>query len=58
MVPWGPPYQGMYASAFWQRSVFQHWRVMLQHGRQFAWPWTERTAAACEVLATYPSLAG
>ena len=49
---WGPPYQGMYASAFWQRPVFQHWRGMLEHGRQFAAPGT-MNAAAGEVLATY-----
>jgi multiple sugar transport system substrate-binding protein len=49
---WGPPYQGMYASAFWQRPVFQHWRGMLAHGRQFAAPGT-MNAAAGEVLATY-----
>ena len=49
---WGPPYQGMYASAFWQRPVFQHWRTMLEHGRPFAAPGT-MNAAAGEVLATY-----
>ena len=49
---WGPPYQGMYDSDFWQRPVFQHWRGMLEHGRQFAAPGT-MNAAAGEVLATY-----
>ncbi len=33
---WGPPYKGMYDSAFWKRPVFQHWRGMLERGRQFA----------------------
>ena len=36
---WGPPYKGMYDSDFWKRPVFQHWRVMLERGRQFASPW-------------------
>jgi multiple sugar transport system substrate-binding protein len=49
---WGPPYRGMYKSAFWQRPAFQHWRVILERGRQFAAPGTI-TAAAGEVLATY-----
>ena len=49
---WGPPYPGMYASDFWQRPVFQHWRGMLEQGRQFAAPGTMH-AAAGEVLATY-----
>ncbi len=42
----------MYASDFWQRPAFQHWRVMLERGRQFASPGS-MTAAAGEVLATY-----
>ena len=49
---WGPPYKAMYDSDFWQRPVFQHWRGMLEHGRQFAAPGT-MNAAAGEVLATY-----
>jgi multiple sugar transport system substrate-binding protein len=49
---WGPPYRDMYASDFWQRPAFQHWRVMLERGRQFASP-GNMGAAAGEVLATY-----
>jgi hypothetical protein len=49
---WGPPYKGMYESVFWQRPAFEHWRVILERGRQFAAPGTI-TAAAGEVLATY-----
>jgi multiple sugar transport system substrate-binding protein len=49
---WGPPYKGMYDSDFWQRPAFQHWRVMLDRGRQFASPGS-MSAAAGEVLATY-----
>jgi hypothetical protein len=49
---WGTPYQGMYESDFWKRPAFQHWRVMLERGRQFASPGT-MNAAAGEVLATY-----
>jgi multiple sugar transport system substrate-binding protein len=49
---WGPPYKGMYDSEFWKRPVFQHWRVMLEHGREFASPGT-MNAAAGEVLTTY-----
>ena len=41
---WGPPYKGMYDSDFWKRPVFQHWRVMLERGRQFAVPWTMNAA--------------
>jgi len=48
---WGPPYKGMYNTAFWQRPTFQHWRVMLERGRQFASPGSQG-AAAGEVLAT------
>jgi multiple sugar transport system substrate-binding protein len=48
---WGPPYKGMYESDFWKRPAFQHWRVMLERGRQFASPGT-MNAAAGEVLAT------
>ena len=36
---WGPPYKGMYDSEFWQRPVFQHWRVMLERGRRVLFPW-------------------
>jgi multiple sugar transport system substrate-binding protein len=49
---WGPPYKGMYESDFWKRPTFQHWRVMLERGRQFASPGT-MNAAAGEVLATF-----
>jgi multiple sugar transport system substrate-binding protein len=49
---WGPPYKGMYESDFWKKPAFQHWRVMLDRGRQFASPGT-MNAAAGEVLATY-----
>jgi multiple sugar transport system substrate-binding protein len=49
---WGTPYKGMYESDFWKRPAFQHWRVMLERGRQFASPGT-MNAAAGEVLATY-----
>jgi multiple sugar transport system substrate-binding protein len=49
---WGPPYPGMYASDFWQRSAFQHWRVMLDRGRQFPSPGSQSPAAG-EVLATF-----
>ena len=48
---WGPPYKGMYANEFWQRPAFQHWRAMLEHGRQFGYPGSQ-SAAAGEVLAT------
>jgi multiple sugar transport system substrate-binding protein len=48
---WGPPYQGMYNSDFWKRPVFQHWRVMLERGRQFPHPGTQSPASG-EVLAT------
>jgi multiple sugar transport system substrate-binding protein len=48
---WGPPYKGMYNTPFWQSSRFQHWRVMLERGRQFASPGSQG-AAAGEVLAT------
>jgi multiple sugar transport system substrate-binding protein len=48
---WGPPYQGMYDSDFWKRPVFQHWRVMLERGRQFPHPGTQSPASG-EVLAT------
>ena len=49
---WGPPYKGMYDSEFWKRPAFQHWRVMLERGRQFPSPGSQ-TAASGEVLATY-----
>jgi multiple sugar transport system substrate-binding protein len=48
---WGPPYKGMYNTEFWQRPAFQHWRAMLERGRQFASPGSTG-AAAGEVLAT------
>jgi multiple sugar transport system substrate-binding protein len=48
---WGPPYQGMYNTPFWQSPKFQHWRTMLERGRQFASP-APMTAAASEVLTT------
>jgi ABC-type glycerol-3-phosphate transport system substrate-binding protein len=48
---WGPPYKGMYDTPFWQSSRFQHWRTMLERGRQFASP-AAMTAAAGEVLTT------
>jgi hypothetical protein len=37
---------------FWKRPVFQHWRAMLEHGRQFSSPGT-MNAAIGEVLGTY-----
>jgi multiple sugar transport system substrate-binding protein len=49
---WGPPYKGMYDSDFWKRPVFQHWRAMLETGRQFSHPGTAN-AATGEVLATF-----
>jgi len=49
---WGPPYPGMYNSDFWQRPTFQHWRVMLERGRQFPSPGSQ-SAAAGEALATF-----
>src|SRR5215510_12783173 len=49
---WGPPFKNMYDSKFWKRPVFQHWRPMLERGRQFASPGT-MNAASGEVLATY-----
>jgi len=48
---WGPPFPVMYNSAFWKSPNFQHWRVMLERGRQFASPGT-MTAASGEVLTT------
>jgi ABC-type glycerol-3-phosphate transport system substrate-binding protein len=48
---WGPPYPGLYNSDFWKKPAFQHWRVMLERGRQFASPGGQ-SAAAGEVLAT------
>jgi hypothetical protein len=41
----------MYASDFWQRPGFKHWRVMLDDGRQFASP-GRMGAAASEVVVT------
>ena len=37
---WGPPFPAMYNCAFWKSPKFQHWRVMLERGRQFASPGT------------------
>jgi hypothetical protein len=48
---WGPPFPSMYNSPFWQAPKFQHWRVMLERGRQFASP-APMSAAAGEVLTT------
>ena len=49
---WGPPFKNMYDSKFWKRPVFQHWRGMLERGRQFPAPGAMNPAAG-EVLATY-----
>jgi multiple sugar transport system substrate-binding protein len=49
---WGPPYKGMYDSDFWKRPVFQHWRVMLENGRDFASPGLTNPASS-EVIATH-----
>jgi multiple sugar transport system substrate-binding protein len=49
---WGPPYKGMYDSAFWKRPVFQHWRAMLDRGRQFPSPGIMNPASG-EVLASF-----
>jgi len=48
---WGPPYKGMYDSDFWNRPVFQHWRGILERGRQFAYAGIVNPASG-EVLAT------
>jgi ABC-type glycerol-3-phosphate transport system substrate-binding protein len=48
---WGPPYPGMYASAFWQQPAVAHWRAMVDRGRPFAAP-GPMTAAPAEVLST------
>jgi multiple sugar transport system substrate-binding protein len=48
---WGPPYKQMYESNFWKQPAFQHWRTMLERGRQFPHPGTTNPAAG-EVLAT------
>lgn len=48
---WGPPYKGMYDSEFWKQPKFQHWRTMLDRGRQFPAPGTVN-AASSEVIAT------
>src|SRR5262245_58761027 len=42
----------MYDSPFWKRPVFQHWRGMLERGRQFPAPGITN-AASGEVLATF-----
>jgi len=49
---WGPPYRGMYASEFWKRPVFTHWRQMQERGRHFASPATAPPAVG-EVFSTY-----
>jgi multiple sugar transport system substrate-binding protein len=48
---WGPPYPGLYSSAFWQQPAFAHGRAMVSRGRPFAAP-GRMTAAAAEVLST------
>jgi multiple sugar transport system substrate-binding protein len=48
---WGPPYQGMYDSDFWKRPAFQHWRTMLERGRQFSYAGIINPASS-EVIAT------
>jgi hypothetical protein len=48
---WGPPYKGMYDSDFWKRPVFQHWRGILERGRQFSYAGPMNPAAS-EVIAT------
>jgi multiple sugar transport system substrate-binding protein len=48
---WGPPYKGMYDSDFWKRPVFQHWRGILERGRQFAYAGITNPASG-EVVAT------
>src|SRR2546426_3611315 len=42
---WGPPYKNMYDSKFWKRPVFQHWRGMLERGRQVPAPGSMNPAA-------------
>src|SRR5438132_9557714 len=49
---WGPPYKNMYDSQFWKRPVFEHWRVMLERGRQFLSPGTTYVATGAW-LATF-----
>lgn len=49
---WGPPYKQMYDSEFWKRPVFQHWRAMIERGRQFPSPGNTNSAVG-EVLGTY-----
>jgi multiple sugar transport system substrate-binding protein len=48
---WGPPYKGMYDSDFWKRPAFQHWRTMLERGRQFSYAGLINPASS-EVIAT------
>ncbi len=48
---WGPVYKNMYESDFWKRPAFQHWRGMLDRGRDFPAPGI-MNAAAGEVIAT------
>lgn len=48
---WGPVYKGMYESDFWKRPAFQHWRGMLDRGRDFPAPGVVNPASS-EVIAT------
>src|SRR5258705_13428644 len=48
---WGPPFKNMYDSKFWKRPVFQHWRGMLERGRQFPAPGTMNPAPGGELAA-------
>jgi hypothetical protein len=41
----------MYDSDFWKRPVFQHWRSILERGRQFAYAGIINPATS-EVIAT------
>jgi len=41
----------MYDSDFWKQPVYQHWRAMLETGRQFPYPGTT-DAATGEVLSS------
>ena len=52
---WGPPYPGHVQQRLLATPAFQHWRAMLERGRQFASPGA-MTAAAGEVLRP-PSMA-
>jgi multiple sugar transport system substrate-binding protein len=48
---WGPPYKSMYDSDFWKRPAFQHWRTMLERGRQFSYAGIINPASS-EMIAT------